>query len=295
MDVLVGTDDGLHRLGTNPGVLMPGAEIRGLSRGSKWWALWGDRAVYSSKGGIDWRLTAPVSEGPARCIAATPHGILVGLAEARLAVVGALPVTSFERIEGRDTWYTPWGGPPDTRSISFGTDATLYVNVHVGGIPRSRDGGRTWQPTIDVDTDVHQVLARRSIPGLVLAATAYGLARSEDSGDSWALLMAGLHAPYSRAVAVAGDWLLLTASTGPRGGHAAVYRTALLGNGEFERCRNGLPEWFESNIDTHCLAATGPNVAFGTADGRVFVSSDAGATWEETASGLPPVRCLALL
>jgi hypothetical protein len=174
---------------------MAGAEIRGLSRGTTWWALWGDRAVYSSKSGQDWKLTAPVSEGPARCISATPHGIIVGLAGAHLAVVGALPLKSFDEITGRDEWYTPWGGPPDTRSISFGADATLYVNVHVGGIPRSRDGGRTWEPTIDVDADVHQVLAHRSIPGLVFAATAQGLARSEDGGDSWTFDSAAFSSP----------------------------------------------------------------------------------------------------
>jgi hypothetical protein len=29
--------------------------------------------------------------------------------------------------------------------------AVLLVNVHVGGIPRSADGGASWQPTIDTD------------------------------------------------------------------------------------------------------------------------------------------------
>ena len=40
------------------------------------------------------------------------------------------------------------------------------------------------------------------------------------------------------------------------------------------------------------LAAAGPLVAFGTGDGRVFRSLDAGRHWELAAKGLPPVSCL---
>ena len=61
-----------------------------------------------------------------------------------------------------------------------------------------------------------------------------------------------------------------------------------------ERCRSGLPEWFESNIDSVCLDAV-PNAnlaSFGTEDGREFASADQGATWGEVVSGLPPVECL---
>jgi hypothetical protein len=40
------------------------------------------------------------------------------------------------------------------------------------------------------------------------------------------------------------------------------------------------------NIDTYCLAASGPVAAFAAPDGTVFVSEDAGATWEQVASGV---------
>ena len=52
------------------------------------------------------------------------------------------------------------------------------------------------------------------------------------------------------------------------------------------------PQWFSDNIDTACLAASGAMVAFGTADGRVFWSFDAGATWDQAAKGLPEVHCI---
>ena len=85
--------------------------------------------------------------------------------------------------------------------------------------------------------------------------------------------------------------MLVSSSRGPRGDGAAVYRRSLQG-GPFERCRQGLPEGFDRNIDTFCLVASGTAAAFGTADGLVFMSGDAGATWVTVATGLPPVRAV---
>ena len=92
------------------------------------------------------------------------------------------------------------------------------------------------------------------------------------------------------AVVVCGGRVLVSASDGPRGGRAGVYRGGLEG-GAFERCRAGLPEWFDDNIDTSCLDALndGTFAAFGTADGWVFGSGDGGETWLEVATGLPPI------
>ena len=163
------------------------------------------------------------------CAVATSQGVFVGTEEAhllRLGDDGALaPVEAFETIEGRETWFTPWGGPPAVRSIAQDLSGRLHANVHVGGIPRSVDAGASWEPTIDIDADIHQVVAHPSEPDVVLAAGAVGLAVSVDGGASWRIEREGLHATYARAVAVAGDHVLLTVSNGPRGGRAAIYRT----------------------------------------------------------------------
>ncbi len=168
----------------------------------------------------------------------------------------------------------------------------VYVNVHVGGILASWDEGRTWNPTdLDIDTDVHQVLA---VDHRVLAALGHsGLASSGDKGRSWTVATDGLHASYCRAVAASDEKVLLSASTGPRTRHAAVYR-GHLGGDAFERCEKGLPEWFGDNIDTGCLVLEGMTAAFGTSDGRVFVSDDAGESWSESAAGIPGVTALQL-
>lgn len=295
MKVLVGTEDGLHDVGG--GVEFPGRTVTALARdGSAWWSIVDGRAIWRSAGG-SWEEVAEGGDLARNCLLPTEAGLFVGTAEAhllRLARGGMEAVPGFEEIEGRDAWYTPWGGPPDTRSLAVDRNGTLYANVHVGGIARSADGGLTWKRTIDIDTDVHQVLAHPTTPGLVLAATGdAGLAVSANGGDWWDFQTEGLHANYSRAVAVAGDAVLVTASESHLGRNAAVYRRPLSG-GAFERCAKGLPEWFRHNIDTHCLAAAGPFAAFGTADGSVFASSDAGETWKAVASGLPRVTCVTL-
>jgi hypothetical protein len=259
------------------------------------WAIVDGSEVWHAAEVDGWTHLAGLEHYQGTCLAFMDEDVLVGSSEARLFRVvddGLEPVTAFDRAQGRSTWYTPWGGPPDTRSISEWGEA-VYVNVHVGGILRTEDRGETWTPTIDIDADVHQVTTAQ---GLVLAASARGLATSTDRGGAWTFRSEGLEAPYSRAVTVCGDAVLVSASRGPRGGHAAVYRGALAGGG-LERCRTGLPEWFDDNIDSYCLDAHPDRsfVAFGTSDGRVFASEDAGRIWAEFASGLPSVRRVLVL
>ena len=294
--VLFGTDDGLFRLSeAGPIELVAGAvtALAPSAAAERWLALIGGRSLWAGDPGGSWERTASL-DGPAgTCLVDTGDEVLVGTAEAHLmrvrAGAGEL-VAGFEEAEGREGWYTPWGGPPDTRSLSMALDGTLFVNVHVGGIVRSSDGGETWEPTIDVDTDVHQVLAA---PAAVLGPSAYGLATSDDGGDTWDVVTDGLHATYLRAVAVAGDDVLVSASTGPGGQRSAVYRRPG-GQGPFERCQAGLPEWLAGNVDTGTLAASGGWAAFATADGTLFASADAGGTWETVARGLPRVNAVAL-
>jgi hypothetical protein len=90
-------------------------------------------------------------------------------------------------------------------------------------------------------------------------------------------------------VAVCGDLVFVSASKGPRGGRAAVYRGGLEG-GSFERCAAG-PGSFDENIDTHCLDAIpdGSFAAFGTSDGHVYATTDQGASWDELAADLGSV------
>jgi len=247
-----------------------------------------------------WNQIAALSGVEGRCLADTranhEAGILVGTAGARLAHVderGEVAfVAGFDAAPGRDKWFTPWGGPPDTRSLTENGDS-VFANVHVGGVLRSRDEGATWQPTLDIREDIHRVVTAGE---KVFAAGAHGVSISADGGDSWNRSAEGLHATYCRAVAVCGDALLVSASDGPRGGRAAVYRSDL-GGGGFERCSKGLPEWFEGNVDSLALDALpeGELAAFGTEDGELYVSGDQGRSWDRIATGLEGIACVLTL
>jgi hypothetical protein len=294
---LVGATDGLHVFegGREKDVAHSGRRVTALGRdGDETWAILDRREVHHTVDGAWPSSPVAVADRELTCIADTDAGVFVGVAEAHLARVadGAIePVAAFEDVDGRDGWYTPWGGPPDVRSIAEDDD-TIYVNVHVGGIVRTRDGGATWEPTIDIDADVHRVWADTDTG--MFAACARGMAESHDRGDTWSMRSEGLHAAYCRGVTVCGDTILLSASRGPRGGQAAVYRAPVAG-GVFEKCRSDLPEWFDDNVDSAWLDAMPELAAFGTGDGRVFASEDEGSTWHEVAGGMSSIACVAVV
>ena len=283
---VVGSNRGL--VGSDGEAWLVGREITSLSwDGGGWLVLIAGSEVARAHGDeVD--PLGEVLEATGRCVLPVGDGAaLVGTANARLALVrdgAATMLERFDAADGRDTWYTPWGGPPDTRSLTRSADGRFFANVHVGGILRAADPEGSWTPTIDIDADVHQVLADPIDGTHLVAATARGLAESTDAGDSWRFVTDGLHAPYARAVALDGDRLFLSASTGPRGGRAAVYRRDP-GGEAFTRCDGSLPEWFAGNIDTHRLAAGGGTALFATDEGDAFLSEDGGDSWRRILEG----------
>ena len=298
--ILVGTGSGLWQLAGDTSIsveALAGRAVTALALdGASIWAIVDGSQLWECRDGA-WKDRAPIDEPPATCVAATPAGPLIGTEQAhllRLTDAGLERVESFEVADGREAWYTPWGDPADVRSIGIARDGTFHVNVHVGGVVRSRDGGTSWESTVDIENDVHQVLAHPTRAEVVLVASAEGFGVSRDGGDSWQFATTGLHAHYMRAVAVAGEHVLVSASTGFHGRRSAIYRRRLDGGTRFERCADGLPKWFDDNIDTACLAAAGPLVVFGTGDGRVFRSLDFGERWKLVIKGLPPVGCVAV-
>jgi hypothetical protein len=300
-ELLIGTSSGLF-VSSGAGVRQdPTFGSRGvtaLAAGERTtWAIADRRTLVRREPDRPWTDVARSDDLDLDCVLPTANGALVGTDEAHLLRLdgdGLQRVEGFEAVGGREHWYTPWGGPPAVRSIAADLAGRIHVNVHVGGIPRSDDGQR-WEPTIDIDADVHQVIAHPSEPDVVLAAGAVGLCVSVDGGATWRIERDGLHSSYARAVAVAGDTVLISACAGPHGGRGALYRTVLDAGAGFDKCTEGLPDWFDGNIDSGWVAASGSEVAFGTPEGQVYRSEDAGVRWTRLADGLASIRALLLV
>jgi hypothetical protein len=227
--------------------------------------------------------------------------IYIGTDDARVLRVGAdgalEPLQGFDAVAGRETWYAGsavingqrMGPPLGIRSITATPDgAVLLANVHVGGIPRSSDGGATWQPTIDVESDVHEVRAHPNRPGVVMAAAGIGLCTSRDGGVTWTVEQEGLHASYCSAVAFAGDDVLVSASEDHFATHGAIYRRREEETDSLVAVGGGLPARTDGIVDTGCIGTRGTAVALADRKGNVYVSADNGSSWSRPASGLPP-------
>lgn len=289
--IRVGTDRGLWEIDA-PEPVVASRPVQHVSGG---WPVVDGRELWS-------RSTGAVAPAPAdlrlTCVLDGPGGPLAGSSSAHLlrgSPAGGIlePVASFDAIPTRDRWYTPWGAPPDTRSLTMAADGTVFVNVHVGGVWRSEPELGAWEEVVAVDADTHQVAADPTT-GAVVVASAVGYGESRDGGRTFRFDDDGLHGPYCRAVALAAGIALVSASTGPDSRRAALYRRPVGSTEPFRRCDGGLPEWFPFNIDTHQLAAAGAEVALGTDDGRVYHSADAGETWELVAEGLGRINCVAV-
>jgi hypothetical protein len=234
------------------------------------------------------------------CCVPVGDAIYVGTDDAKVLRLGAdgtlEQLRGFDAVAGRETWYAGSAiingqrvGPPlGIRSITATPDgAVLLANVHVGGVPRSTDGGATWQPTIDVESDVHEVRAHPNRRGVVMAAAAIGLCTSRDGGVTWDVEQEGLHASYCSAVAFAGDDVLVSASVDHFAAQGAIYRRRIDGHDLLVAVGGGLPTWIDGIADTGCIATGGSGVALADRKGNLYVSADTGRTWSRRTESLP--------
>ncbi len=249
--------------------------------------------------------TMATSNSDLSCCVAVGNAIYVGTDDAHVLRVGPDGIleqlAGFDSVAGRDKWYAGSAlidgrmvGPPlGIRSITATcNDAVLLANVHVGGIPRSVDGGVTWTPTLDIESDVHQVCAHPTRPDIIIAAAAIGLCISRDGGASWTFEQDGLHGSYCSAVAFVGDDILVAASEDHFAAQGAVYSRRLDGSGPLLPVGGGLPRWTEGIVDTSCIATHGSTVAVADKAGNLYVSQDAARTWSCAADRIPRASSL---
>src|ERR1700728_607889 len=261
-------------------------------------AIVGGHSLCRRSSNGEWTTIAK-SEFPLSCCVPIGNVVFVGTDDAHVLRVdpdGAQQrLTSFDAVEGRDKWYAGSAivdgkrrGPPlGIRSMAATCDgAVLLANVHVGGIPRSTDGGLTWRPTIDIDSDVHQVCAHPTRPEIVIAAAAVGLCMSRDAGTTWTIEERGLHALHCAAVAFGRNDIFVSAATDPFAKQGAVYRRPIDSSGPLEPLGGGMPKWIEGKADTDCIATRDSTIAGVDWSGHLYVSHDDGASWSCLYDGL---------
>jgi hypothetical protein len=248
----------------------------------------------------EWTTVAKSEFDLSGCMAVR-DAIYVGTDDARMLRLsdcgGVLnSIDAFDSVPGRDAWFAGSAivngqrvGPPlGIRSVAANSNGSiLFANVHVGGIPRSMDGGRSWQPTLDINSDVHEVRAHQANPDIVVAAAAVGLCISRDAGATWTISRDGLHASYCSAVALSGDDILVSASTDHFAAQGKIYRRPVKLDGSLLAVEGGMPAWTEGIVDTGCIAANGSSIAVADRAGNLYGSDDFGLAWSCRSTRLP--------
>ena len=292
MSVLVATSDGYH-IFTSSGkhlTALEGHAIGALAPGpdDTWVAVVDRREIWQHGADGEWTALARADVDLSSLVTLTGV-VFAGTYTARLLRLSdgeLVPVESFDHISNRDEWHQV-GPALNVRSMTATCDKqVLLANVHVGGIQRSVDLGESWEPTIEVDHDVHEVLAHPTLPNVVMAAAAVGLCVSDDAGATWSVVTEGLPTTYARAVAFIDDDVLVSISDGPRATRSAIYRRSLSG-GPLERIDDALADHLHGNVDTRCLATGKGRAALADGDGNVWLSDSGISGWQLIAEELP--------
>jgi photosystem II stability/assembly factor-like uncharacterized protein len=192
----------------------------------------------------------------------------------------------------------------------------VYAGISVAGLFRTDDGGESWTAKNegvfefsewegeiqhhDVHRCIHSAVLDPHDSRVIYQQNHVGVYRSDDSGDSWVEITAGLPSSFGFVIAITRQhppavFVVPQDENNIRlSGQLTVYRT--LDNGAtWEPLTNGLPmverlTLYREGMTADHLDPAG--VYFGTSDGTIWSSHDTGDSWSMLADGLPPIRSL---
>ena len=292
--------------------------------------VWGAHIYRTGDGGVTWepleaRPSFPADSG--REVQAIWH-LATGGSQPGVLYAGVEPAALFVSRDGGDSWaritsieehptaalWQPAKGGLALHSIQVDSahPDRIFVAVSAGGAYRSGDGGQTWVAINDgtraeflSDTRpeagqcVHSLRLHPLAPHRLYQQNHCGTYRTDDSGDTWNEITAGLPSDFGYVLGIDPSdpdrcWVIPEESSHLRAvcdGRIRVYESAD-GGGSWEARTEGLPQeqaWV--TVLREALATDGLQpcgVYFGTSTGHVFASPD-GAAWNPIARHLPKV------
>jgi photosystem II stability/assembly factor-like uncharacterized protein len=194
-----------------------------------------------------------------------------------------------------------------------GDPQRIFIAISAAGAFRTDDGGETWRPInrglhsaqipdpdAEVGHCVHRIAMHPSRPNVLFMQKHWDVMRSDDAGDSWREVSGNLPSDFGFPIDIhphEPDTVYVVPIKSdsehyPPDGKLRVYRSRT-GGEEWEPLTKGLPQkdcYVNVLRDAMAVDSLDPcGVYFGTTGGQVYVSADAGDSWQAAVRDLPAV------